>query len=683
MSDFKNKIQATLNQVQQKAENSDGVGFSEEAIEEITALSPKIDQVTLNEVQAEIEDQKMRALAQGLTFGFADELEAFGKALLNKDVTYEQARDEIRTKVSQYQEAKPGESLAIEIAGAVVPTVASLFGGPAGWAKAMQTITQLGTKLAGRKSIGEVAHLSGKQGAAYSVGTGEEGIVEDLKNAPGGYVAGATLGTVIQGGGQLATEGMSRLLSTEIGKKYSPVVREQMQMLIDKTGLTAQQVIDQVKQGKLVIDNATLRAAIKALTGTLGDAGQTITDVAKRRPIDTRKDLLDQMQMNVNRTKSEVNVQELYRLSDDALRENESKLYKTLFKDINPQLPSSLAKNLEGTMQMFPQMFDELNAIYRSTPGNLVPFYEIGKNGALKIIRSPSLEDAEIVYRALRDTPRMNVNKTLLSNMDQAVKDLKKQIDDFSPDLKFVREQAKQTRVGRDAFLYGETLLGINPEKVALEIKKFEKTPGAMDALRQGFMSTYKFRSQTPQTIKSTADETKAFNKIVQLVFPEGQADDLIARARVAGDAVDTKNSIIGGTTTSREQTAIDQMTQAAALARFKQNPTDIASGITVVKNMISNRAPNINAKDAQDIAELVTTKDFKLLQQALVDESKLPLFVKILDSAIYGASRTAASGTAKLGGDQVQEDLLSSSGLMDYVGSAVSDSIGNLMQQN
>lgn len=683
MSDFKSKIQATLNQAQQKADNPDGVGFSEEAIEEITALSPKIDEVTLNEVQAEVEDQKIRALAQGLTFGFADELEAFGTALLNKDVTYEQARDAIRTKVSQYQQAKPGESIAIEIAGAVVPTVVSLFGGPAGWAKAMQTITQLGTKLAGRKSMGEVAHLSGKQGAAYSVGTGEEGIVEDLKNVPGGYVAGATLGTVIQGGGQLATEGMSRLLSTELGKKYSPVVREQMQLLIDKTGLTAQQVIDQAKQGKLIIDNATLRAAIKALTGTLGDAGETIKNVAQRRPIETRKDLLDQMQMNVNRTKSEVNVQELYKLSDDALRENESKLYKTLFKDINPQLPPSLAKNLESTMQMFPQMFDELNAIYRSTPGNLVPFYEIGKNGALKIIRAPSLEDAEIVYRALRDTPRMNVNKTLLSNMDQAVKDLKKQIDDFSPDLKFVREQAKQTRIGRDAFLYGETLLGQNPEKVALEIKKFEKTPGAMDALRQGFMSTYKFRSQTPATIKNTADETKAFNKIVQLVFPKDQADDIIARARVAGDAVDTKNSIIGGTTTSREQTAIDQMTQAAALARLKQNPTDIASGITVVKNMISNRAPNINAKDAQDIAELVTTKNFKLLQQALVDESKLPLFVRILDSAIYGASRTAASGTAKLGGDQVQEDLLSSSGLMDYVGSAVSDSIGNLMQQN
>lgn len=683
MSNFKEKIQESLNATQQKLNNSENDGFSEEAKTEIISLSPKLENETKIEIEADVEDQKMRALAQGLTFGFADELEAFGQALINRNVSYEQARNEIRNKVSLYQEAKPGESLAIEIAGAVVPTVASLFGGPAGWAKAMQTISQLGTKLAGRKSIGEVAHLSGKQGAAYSVGTGEEGLIEDLKNVPGGYAAGATLGTVIQGGGQLATEGMSRLLATEIGKKYSPVVREQMQVMIDKTGLTAQQVIDQVKQGKLVIDNATLRAAIKALTGTLGDAGQTITDVAKRRPIDTRKDLLDQMQMNVNKTKSEVNVQELYRLSDDALRENESKLYKTLFKDINPQLPPNLAKNLEGTMQMFPQMFDELNAIYRSTPGNLVPFYEIGKNGALKIIRSPSLEDAEIVYRALRDTPRMNVNKTLLSNMDEAVKTLKNKIDEFSPDLKFVREQASQTRIGRDAFVYGEKILSQNPEKIALEIKKFEQTPGAMDALRQGFMSTYKFRSQTPQTIKNTADETKAFNKIVQLLFPKNQADDIIARARVAGDAVDTKNSIIGGTTTSREQTAIDQMTQAAALARFKQNPTDIASGITVVKNMISNRAPNINAKDAQDIAELVTTKDFKLLQQALIDESKLPLFVRILDSAIYGASRTGASGTAKLGGDQVQEDLLSSSGLMDYVGNAVSDSIGNLMQQN
>ena len=45
----------------------------------------------MQEVVAEVEDQKLRTLAQGLSFGFGDELEGFVTALLNKDVTYEQA----------------------------------------------------------------------------------------------------------------------------------------------------------------------------------------------------------------------------------------------------------------------------------------------------------------------------------------------------------------------------------------------------------------------------------------------------------------------------------------------------------------------------------------------------------------------------------------------------------------
>ena len=49
---------------------------------------------------------------------------------------------------------------------------------------------------------------------------------------------------------------------------------------------------------------------------------------------------------------------------------------------------------------------------------------------------------------------------------------------------------------------------------------------------------------------------------------------------------------------------------------------------------------------------------------------------------AIYGASRLSSAGSKPIGA-QVQEDRLSSSGLMDYSIGAVSDSIGNLMQSN
>ena len=244
---FEDNINALLDS--SESVDDGGAEFSEEAIQEIESLAPQVDLETMQEVVAEVEDQKIRTLAQGLSFGFGDELEGFVTALLNKDVTYEQARDEVRTKIADYQQANKGEALALEVAGAVVPTVISLFGGPAGWASALRTITTLGSKLSGRSSISQVAHMSGKGGAVYSVGKGEEGLVEDLKNAPGGYIAGATIGSVIQGGGQLATEGISRLLSTEIGKKFSAPVRAAMEKMMQKTGLTADEVIAGVQRG--------------------------------------------------------------------------------------------------------------------------------------------------------------------------------------------------------------------------------------------------------------------------------------------------------------------------------------------------------------------------------------------------------------------------------------------------
>ena len=83
-----------------KANPDEGEGFSEESISQLEEIATKVTLETIHEVVAEVEDQKIRTLAQGLSFGFGDELEGFVTALLNKDVTYEQARDEVRTKIA-------------------------------------------------------------------------------------------------------------------------------------------------------------------------------------------------------------------------------------------------------------------------------------------------------------------------------------------------------------------------------------------------------------------------------------------------------------------------------------------------------------------------------------------------------------------------------------------------------
>ena len=66
--------------------------------------------------QAAVPTQRVRTAAQGLTLGFGDEIEAFLRNPLNSERRGETLSD-IRGGISDYQEARPYESLGYEIGG--------------------------------------------------------------------------------------------------------------------------------------------------------------------------------------------------------------------------------------------------------------------------------------------------------------------------------------------------------------------------------------------------------------------------------------------------------------------------------------------------------------------------------------------------------------------------------------
>ena len=88
-----------------------------------------------------------------------------------------------------------------------------------------------------------------------------------------------------------------------------------------------------------------------------------------------------------------------------------------------------------------------------------------------------------------------------------------------------------------------------------------------------------------------------------------------------------------------------------------------------------------MSAADAESLAKLVIEKDYKVVTQALIDESKIPNFVAMIDSLIYGTARTTAAGASKLLGEEVERERLSSSGLMDYAGDAIQQTFKGLTQ--
>jgi len=129
---------------------------------------------------------RARLVGQGVTLGFGDEIVAGAKALNPfSDKTYSEAVKEERDKIANFRQARPKESIALELAGGLLSPVGSL----GLVAKAPTTA----------KRLTELAKEGAKVGGIYGVGTGE-GVVDSaesgLKSALTGAVANPIIGKV-------------------------------------------------------------------------------------------------------------------------------------------------------------------------------------------------------------------------------------------------------------------------------------------------------------------------------------------------------------------------------------------------------------------------------------------------------------------------------------------------------
>lgn len=109
----------------------------------------------------------IRSVFQGLSFGTADEAEAFLKSIVGEK-SYSENIDQIRSEMKQYMQENPGQALTGEIIGGLM-TPASLL-------KAPEAVARLGLW-----ARGAVKGFAG--GAAYGAGTAEGGLQDRASNA--------------------------------------------------------------------------------------------------------------------------------------------------------------------------------------------------------------------------------------------------------------------------------------------------------------------------------------------------------------------------------------------------------------------------------------------------------------------------------------------------------------------
>jgi len=187
-----------------------------------------------------------RAGLQGLSFGFADEIEAF---LRKGDMPYEEKLAQVRQAIDQFSEQNPGTALTAEIVGSL-PT--ALLGG-AGLARA---------------GVTGAAKVAGLEGALYGFGAGEGGATERAKSAAIGGTVGAVTGKasdflfpkLSKAATELAKKGVRLTPGQRMGGK-TKLIEERMTSI----PFAGDIISDQQAQAMADFNRAAMNEALKVL----------------------------------------------------------------------------------------------------------------------------------------------------------------------------------------------------------------------------------------------------------------------------------------------------------------------------------------------------------------------------------------------------------------------------------
>jgi hypothetical protein len=608
-----------------------------------------------------VEKAEFRSWAQGATLGIADEIEAMARTMASSR-SYEEIRDEIRAKLNAYQKAHPGEALSYELLGAVAPTALAYIAPIPGSGPAT-TASTVGRTASWLQKAKPVMQMGAAEGAFAGYATGQDGVVEDLARAPlGGLIGagGAGLTTSLMGGAGSGINAIINKTRQLFGDKASTAVGQELQRLVDATGFSPEEILQKIQAGEIIADNATLEATIRALRAEMPKGGKidtTLSERAKSTKEIARGEMQEGMTPGV-----QGNVYRDYTVGDDVAKAQERKLYKGVFKDAQ-ELTPEIVDTLADAIKRFPNAKEALGEIYQAK-GSLVPFFTIGKNGEVKIVRMPTLEDAEIVRRGLAESTSgaFKTGKGGLGEPLGALETkLRTQLDEFSPSLQATRQNASNIRGARDAYKLGRGSLSKNVDELAVDMERLIGTSptiasdAKLKAFRAGAMNALRDKiRKMPTYLGRVADEGSHENQIMRTIFPEDKIDDLLGKAKIAGQSQTAKQRVLGGSPTAPQQKASDLLGTGGMAARASQG--DPIAQLSLASDLIKQMRPEMTTKQKDALVDLLLSEDPDFVRKALMNESgmaKLQQKINTLGSSLSrGAERGVTFEAGREGGD-------------------------------
>ena len=625
----------------------------EQLIEALSALESQQKQAAGEPEDLTMMD-RLRLIGQGLSFNWSDEAVAGIKAL-SPNVTYEDALSQER-EFNKLARNKDG-SLKYEIGGAFVPTIittaASVLGAP----------FTSGTSLAVNvPTWGRLLTIGATQGLVIGTGSSEEEGLARLKDAPTAVVTGAIanpafakLSQGVQAAATPLIDYAKRTITGKVGKK----VEDELIRIISDSGLSVDEVLERVSKGEIIPEMS--EEAYRVVSGfvkTAGPGAPIVRNAVVGRKNQFVEDLYKSLQKDLAPNTEADNIFATFANNKQALEAAESAAYTKIFDESAGKAFSEIDQavlfmvgNSRNLRNVINKKFDEngLKPLFKSAGK--------GKDKTLELNRSLTLQEGEIVKRALMDVKNSAVKS---GKSDKAKtfggyeKEIKSVLDQVSPELQATRKNWALIQDSVNQFEFGQKIFSPknDPEQFAITFKRLldAGNEDAIAALRAGAASSLKLKSKSSQrigTVNKLADDplsgiTKNERDILEILYPGEKLEEIVTKINLASGAAKAEGNIFKGSPTAgREGSAsrVGQVGQTVAdITRFvNSGGLDIGATTNIVTRLFGGKKPPFTDDQFKQIAELVISEDADVLRRALTDDTQIDAALRVFRKVITG----------------------------------------------
>ena len=576
--------------------------------------------------------------AQGLSMNWSDEIEAGWRSTFG-DEDYDAALAEVHKRLDAYMEAHPQEAAKMKAAGVLstLPpqlAIAYLSGGTSapGFVKSFLTAIGLGATIGVTEKAGEI------RGDLF---TGENMVDMGESGLYGAAWGGATLA------GLRGTGGLMRLLSNQMDARFGDAAaREAQRWLVEKaraSGKSVDDVIRDVESGKIMADDQTLRESIRALRINGGDEVERLFRETyggastPGRPEALRSDVESYLKGVADETGSPSPLSAQV-TSQAEQRAAASADYDAVFAGHGEVGPTT-GKALADTLARDPALARDAARLYRLNTGK-TPFFTVDDSGQVVFTRTPDLEEAETIRRALQGAKDQAMapggNPQIGGAYGDLETDLRSQLDTESAALQEVRRKWAAINSEDRAFELGKKAFARGGDQVQLDMLALQNknNPALIAAYKRGLVTSAR-KKPLPSLTRNLASEESRESQVIGGALSDEQAAEIARRAGLANDAQAAKNAILGGSPTAATQQRSGGLGTGIDAARAVLG-ADLEAGARLVGQMLKSNRPELSQAAAVRATQTLLESNPVLVKQALADKDAL----QKLNSLVYNIAR-------------------------------------------